>query len=110
MHPALTSIAACARSFCLASPIVPLQLPFSPVMLFAIRIEHPLDMTVKRPHHPDPYVQQRPAAFHSHDQRLRRSRPFAGVLLGLGQLHDVAGGVLEGDELAALRYRDWGFE
>jgi hypothetical protein len=37
--------------------------------LFAIRIEHPLDVAIQRPQHNDPRVHQRPTAFRSHDQR-----------------------------------------
>jgi hypothetical protein len=32
--------------------------------------------------------------------------PLAEILLGFGQFHDVAGGILKGDELAAAGQRD----
>jgi hypothetical protein len=80
------------------------------MMLFAIRIEHPFDIPVQRPENTHPRMHQRPTAFSSHDQRLGCCLPFAGVLLDLWQLYDIGSGVLEGDELAALGQRDWGFE
>jgi hypothetical protein len=36
--------------------------------------------------------------------------PFGGVVLGLAELGDVAGGILECDELTAARQRDRIFE
>jgi hypothetical protein len=47
--------------------------------------------------HRSPRVQERSPIFRRHDQRFRRGLPLWEALFGLWQLHDVAGGVLEGD-------------
>jgi hypothetical protein len=43
----------------------------------------------------------RAPAFGGHHQDFGRGLPFLKLLLGLLQLHDLAGGVIERDELAA---------
>ena len=45
-------------------------------------------------------MHQRAAIFRRHQNRLGRRQPFRKILLSFGQLHDVAGSVLESDELA----------
>jgi hypothetical protein len=37
------------------------------------------------------------------DQRLHRRLPFRGLMFGLGELRDVATGILDGDKLALKR-------
>jgi hypothetical protein len=46
------------------------------MMIFAIGIEHPLDVTVERSQHTDARVQQWSTIFRSHDQRLSCRLPF----------------------------------
>jgi hypothetical protein len=41
------------------------------------------------------------------DQAADRGLPFLKILVGLGQLNDVGGGILERDELAAAGQRYW---
>jgi hypothetical protein len=52
-------------------------------------------------------MHQEVAALGGADQAGHRRLPFLEVLLGLWQFHDVSGGILERDELAAAgqRYR-----
>jgi hypothetical protein len=60
------------------------QLALSPMMLFAIRIEHALDVTVQRQHDANPRKHRRTAvAFGDQDQRLDRSLPLLDLLFGL---------------------------
>jgi hypothetical protein len=63
--------------------------------VFPVRVECPFEVPVDRPQHADPRMHQRSATLGRHDQRLGRSLPFGGVLLGLGQSDDVIGGVLQ---------------
>ncbi len=75
--------------------------------VFAIGIKNPFDVAVQRPQHTDACMHQKVAAFGGADQAAGRGLPFLEILLSLRQLHDVAGGVLKRDELAAAgqRYR-----
>jgi hypothetical protein len=65
---------------------------------------------VERPHNANMRMHQRHATFRRHDQDLRRDLPFREVLFGRRQFHDMAGRILERDELAAARKRDRIFE
>jgi hypothetical protein len=81
------------------------------MMLFPIRIEHPLDVAVQCPHDADARKHRRSAvAFGDHDQRLDRSLPFLELLFGLWQLLDISGGILKSDKLATAGQRDRIFE
>ena len=75
--------------------------------VFAMRIKLPDGVPVQGLHHAYAGVHQEVAAFGGADQAGGRCLPFHEPLLGLRQLHDVVGGVLEGDELATAgqRYR-----
>jgi hypothetical protein len=76
--------------------LIPLELALSPVRIFAIGIKHALDVAC----HADPSEHRRAADRRDQDQRLHRGGlPLLELLVGLGQLLDVSGGVLEGDEL-----------
>ena len=91
--------------------LVPLEFPLPPMCLFAIGIEHPLDVTVQRPHDADPR-QHRIATTATQHQDLDRRLPFRQVEFLLRQLGDVVGCVFKGDEHPAARQRDrifkWG--
>jgi hypothetical protein len=92
----------------MASPdeIVSLQLPFSPMRVFAIRIELTHEMTVQRPRDADARKTSlgRPASPPGSAPpwqlatRLLHERP--------SELRDVAASVLEGDERRAARKQD----
>ena len=87
------------------------RLPLSPMMLFAIGIEHAFDVPVKRPHDADARHHRRAAvAFGDQDQRFDRRLPLLELLFGLRQLLDISGRVLKRDKLAAAGERDRIFE
>jgi hypothetical protein len=76
------------------------------MMVFARRIEHPLDVTVQGFHDADPRKHRRAAvAFGDEDQDFNGSLPLLDLLFGLRQLLDIAGSVLESDKLATARQR-----
>jgi hypothetical protein len=77
------------------------------MMVLARWIKHPLDVTVQRPHDPDPRQHRRAAALGDQQQRLRRSLPLPRLVLGLRKLRDVVAGILERDKRAAAGQRDW---
>jgi hypothetical protein len=52
--------------------LVSLELPFPPMVFFAIGIEHSLNMTVQRLHDPDARHHRRPAARYQHPHFDRR--------------------------------------
>jgi hypothetical protein len=80
-------------------------------MLFlAIRMEHPLDVTVQCADDPDAREHRRAVLVDDQKQGLDRILPFLDLLFGLRQLLDISGGILEGDELALARQRDRIFE
>jgi hypothetical protein len=73
-------------------------------MLFlAPRIEPPLDVSVQRSHHTDPGHHCRAVLFGDQDQAFHRCLPFRCFVFSLWQLGDVGSGVLQGDELPAVR-------
>jgi hypothetical protein len=72
------------------------------VRVFPVR-EHALQVAVQRPQQPDPRMHQEVATFGGTDQAVDRRLPFRKVLFGLRQLHDVIGGILQRDKLAAPR-------
>ena len=72
--------------------MVPLELPFSPMGIFALGIEQPLDMTVQRFHDTDARHHRRAAARYQH-QDLDCRLPFGQVGFLFGQAGDVVGGV-----------------
>jgi hypothetical protein len=73
--------------------------------VFAIRVKLPDDVTVRCPHDPDPRVHQGIPTFGGIDQdsggRLLRFE----LLVGLRQLLDISGGILQGQQWLAPRYR-----
>ena len=73
--------------------------------LFAIGIEHPLDMTVQRSHDSNPRHHRVPAAAAQH-QRFDRRLPFWQVGFLFGQLVDVVGRVLQRQQLPAVGQND----
>jgi hypothetical protein len=74
--------------------------------VFAIGVEHALDMPVQGPQHTNPRMHQRPTAFGCHDQRFGRGLPYLQVLLRRRQLHDVAGSIFQRRELAMAEQVD----
>jgi hypothetical protein len=90
----------------LTRSLVSLQLAPSPTRVFAVGIEHTLDVAVQRPQHTDPRMHQRPAILRSHDQRLDGGLPLRAFVFGLRQPRDVIGGILERDELVSAWQRD----
>jgi hypothetical protein len=84
---------------------IPCQLAPSPMMIFPVRVEHALDVTVQRPHDANPGEHHWPAKLHNQQQRFHRCLPFFGVVFCLRQLGDVGAGVLQRGELATARQR-----
>jgi hypothetical protein len=78
--------------------------------VFAVRIEHPLDMSVQGPHDADASEHCRAIAFRDKKQKFDRGPPFLELLFGRRQLLDISAGILEGDKLAAAGQRDRIFE
>ena len=77
------------------------------MVAFALWIKSPFDVTVQRPHDADPGQDRRAAVLCNEDQRLHGGLPFRRGVLGVRQLRDVAGGISQGEELAAIRKRYW---
>jgi hypothetical protein len=76
-------------------------------MMVLVRwIKHPLDVTVQGSHDADPRKHRRPAFRCEQDQRFHRRLPFRRLVLGFRQPGDVGPGILERDELAAVRQDD----
>src|SRR5258708_7014786 len=75
------------------------------MMLFAIGIKHPLDVSVQRTHDPDAREHRRFARRRHQDQGPHRCLPLRSLMLGLRKLGDVVAGILERDELATARQR-----
>jgi hypothetical protein len=86
-----------------SSSFVALQLPFSPMRVFARRIKHPLDVPIECPHHSNARHHGGAIELDDQEQGLDRGLPFLKMLLDLGKLLDVFGGVLERNELATAR-------
>jgi hypothetical protein len=63
-------------------------------------------MPVQRPHDADARHHGRAVMFDDQKHCFDRSLPFIELLFSLGELLDISGGVLEGDELATARQRD----
>jgi hypothetical protein len=61
--------------------------------LFPVRIEHPLDLPVERPHDPDLGEHCRPTKLRDQEQSFHRGLPVRRVVFGLGQLGDELCGV-----------------
>ena len=74
--------------------LIPLQLPFSPLRVFAGRIEYPLDVSVQRPQHADARHHGRAVELGDQEQGFYRGLPLVEILLGLGKLLNIVGGVL----------------
>jgi hypothetical protein len=58
------------------------------------------DVPVQRPHDADARHHSRPIELDDQEHSFDRGLPFLEILLSLRQLHDVAGGILQRDELA----------
>jgi hypothetical protein len=89
---------------------IALQLPLSPMRVFAIGIEHALDVAVQRSHDADARQHRRPPVRRDRDQGFHCRLPFRRRGLGLRKLRDVFAGVRERDELATARQGDRIFE
>jgi hypothetical protein len=91
----------------------PLQFSFSPVRIFAGRIEYVLDVTVQCFRDADTRERRRSAKLHDQDQRFHSSLPLRGLMLGFWKLRGELAGILQRDEPAAAeqRYRivEWPF-
>jgi hypothetical protein len=59
------------------------------MMVFAVRIEHALDVAIYRPKHTDPRKHCWPAQRRNQAQRFHGRLPFWGRVLGLWQLENV---------------------
>jgi hypothetical protein len=68
---------------------VPLQLPLSPMGIFAIRIELAHDMTIQSPHDANARKHRRAVIFDYQQQRFDRSLPLRKFLFGLRKLLDA---------------------
>jgi hypothetical protein len=77
------------------------------MLVFPVGVEHALDVTVQCQHHAYPGEHRWPVTLCNQQQRRHRCLPFRGAVLGLRQLGDVGRCVLQGDELATARQRDW---
>ncbi|HEY4848223.1 MAG TPA: hypothetical protein VIH87_10675 [Methylocella sp.] len=78
------------------------------MMVLAVWIENPLDVSVKRPHNADAREHRRAAvAFGDQDQGFNGSLPLLDLLFGLRELLDISGSILEGDKLTTAGQRDW---
>jgi hypothetical protein len=76
------------------------------MMIFAIGIEHALDVLVQRLQHADLHMQQGAMSLGCHDEATDRRLLTLIVLLGLREPGDVFGGVLQRDKLATARQHD----
>jgi hypothetical protein len=85
-----------------AAGMIPLQLPLAPTGLFAIRVELPNDVAVQGIH--DPYFRhQGIAAAAAQHQHLDSHLPFGHCRFLSSAVRDVGRGVLECDQLSAVR-------
>ena len=89
-----------------AASTIARQLAATPVLQFRRVVFRNRFRAVQRQHHSDVRMHQRSPIFRRHDQHLGRRLSFLKLLLGLRQLHDVIGSVLECDELTATRQRN----
>jgi hypothetical protein len=65
------------------------------VLVFAVNVEHPLEVSVQCPHHADPRHHRRAVEFDYQEQGL-----LVELLLDLWELLDVFGGVIQRNEMA----------
>jgi hypothetical protein len=56
------------------------------MMVFAIRIEHPLDVTVQGPHYTDAREHRRSVMLCNQQKRLHRGLPFHGIVFCFGAI------------------------
>jgi hypothetical protein len=63
------------------------------MLVFTIRIEHALDVSVQRPHDADTRKHRRPARRRDQDQGFGGGLPCRSLLLGFWQFSDVGAGV-----------------
>ena len=68
--------------------------------VFAVRIEHPFDVAVQRPLHPDARVHHEVPALGGADEATDCGLPLIELLIGLQRLVDVNASIQQGDELA----------
>ena len=90
----------------LSFSVVARKLAAAPMMLFAVQVEHALDVTVQRPHDPDARKHAGAAERGDQDQRFHCHLPLRSLVLILGQFRDVSAGVLESDKRAAAGERN----
>jgi hypothetical protein len=67
--------------------------------VFALGIEHPLDMTVERLHDPHARHHRWPVLLNHQQQCLDSGLPFVEPLVGLRKLGDVGPRIFEGEQL-----------
>jgi hypothetical protein len=77
------------------------------MVILAVGIEYPLDVAIQCPQHANARVQQRPAIFGRHQQRLDRGLPMVALGFFPRQGMDVFASVEQGDELATVGKGDW---
>jgi hypothetical protein len=77
------------------------------VLVFAISVEHPLDVAVQCSHDANARHHGRAVEFDYQDQGFYRGRPLLELLFGLGQLLDIFRRVLQGDGLANRGAGEW---
>jgi hypothetical protein len=75
--------------------------------IFALGIEHPLDITVQRLRDPDPRQHRWPVLLDHQQQCLDSGLPFVELLVGLRKLGDVGPPRLEGEQLPTIRQGYW---
>jgi hypothetical protein len=73
------------------------------MMIFARRIERPLDVPVQCPHDADPREHRWAAERRHKDQGFHGRLPFRGFVLRFRKLRNVGAGILESDDLATAR-------
>ena len=71
---------------------------------FATR-KTPFDVPVQGAHDADARKHRRPVALRNEDKRLHGGLPFRRVMFGFRQFGDIGAGILECDELSAVRQR-----
>lgn len=87
------------------SPI-PRELPFSPMMVLAIGIEHPLDATVQRFHDADPREHCRTAQVGNEYECLDRGLPLRQIGFVLREPGNIGRRLAQGAELLAFGQGD----
>ena len=72
------------------------------MVIFALGIKDPFDVTVQRLHHADASEHRWPVLIDDDQQCFNSSLPFIALLVSLRKLGDVGPRVLKGDKIADL--------